>query len=197
MSLAASVHDILGESYVAGFQTIPLQGAHNHQIQLSSKGILGLEVLLGRYGVVGARVHYQDGSVSPWLGQSVSKWRYFIRGNDLRRLHVQSDESKYILWLFRQTPSPSPRSPFSGISTSTFIPNPDAHSSMPVFIVRTTIGRCLYYGPYILPKIALTQAHFSTLGYETSHHVSGIFFDAMISSPGWAKTIGVTLEPNP
>lgn len=90
-ALAASVHDILGESYVAGFQTIPLQGAHNHQIQLSSKGILGLEVLLGRYGVVGARVHYQDGSVSPWLGQSVSKWRYFIRGNDLRRLHVQSD----------------------------------------------------------------------------------------------------------
>ncbi|CAH0031806.1 unnamed protein product [Clonostachys rhizophaga] len=58
-------------------------------------------------------------------------------------------------------------------------------------------GRCLYYGPYVLPKIALTQAHFSTFGYETSHHFSGIFFDAMASSPGWAKTIGVTLEPNP
>jgi hypothetical protein len=63
--------------------------------------------------------------------------------------------------------------------------------------VRTTIGRCLYYGPYVLPKIALTQAHFSTFGYETSHHVSGIFFDAMTSSPGWVETIGVTLEPNP
>ncbi|CAH0054015.1 unnamed protein product [Clonostachys solani] len=59
------------------------------------------------------------------------------------------------------------------------------------------MGRCLYYGPYVLPKVAATQAHFSTFGYETSHHVSGIFFDAMTSSPGWAKTIGVTLEPTP
>ncbi|CAG9982874.1 unnamed protein product [Clonostachys byssicola] len=84
--LAASVHDVLGESYLAGLQATPLQGGHNHQVQLSSHDILGLKVLLGRRGVVGTRVHYQDGSVSPWLGQSVSKWAYFIRGNDLRRL---------------------------------------------------------------------------------------------------------------
>ncbi|CAH0054016.1 unnamed protein product [Clonostachys solani] len=90
-ALAASVRDVLGESYLAGLQASPLQGAQNYQIQLSRQDVLGLHVLLGRYGVVGTRVRYQDGSVSPWLGQSVSKWGYFIRGHDLKRLQVQSD----------------------------------------------------------------------------------------------------------
>ncbi|CAG9982875.1 unnamed protein product, partial [Clonostachys byssicola] len=34
------------------------------------------------------------------------------------------------------------------------------------------------------------------LGYETSHHVSGIFFEA-ITFYDQVETIGVTLEPNP
>jgi hypothetical protein len=66
--------------------------AYDQTIPVSDEPIAGVQYVLGLYGVRGLRVHYQDGSTSPWLGDvPVAKWSKFIQGTDLTELEIQDD----------------------------------------------------------------------------------------------------------
>lgn len=61
--------------------------------------------------------------------------------------------------------------------------------------MKTSAGRFLYYGPYIMPSTPITQAHFSVFGNEDTHTVKGFFTDPLSVHHGVNKVTGVVLEP--
>lgn len=95
-TLRADVFDILGERCLTRITADP-EAVRDHQIMLVERPVLGVQYALGLYGVVALRIHYQDGSVSSWLGRRPSRWMKLIRGQDLQELIVRSDVSTYQL----------------------------------------------------------------------------------------------------
>lgn len=91
--LGAKIVPFPGESclmYIGA--DISTETTFDQTIPILDQPVVGLQYVLGLYGVRGLRIHYQDGSISPWLGDvPVAKWSKFIRGTELQRLHVKDD----------------------------------------------------------------------------------------------------------
>ena len=93
-TLGADIISIRGEGCLTKIGTDP-SVTYSHTISLPDQPLDGLQYVLGTYGVTGLRLHYQDGSYSPWLGRHVpTTWHKFVEGSDLERLEVQSDVSR-------------------------------------------------------------------------------------------------------
>lgn len=69
-------------------------------------------------------------------------------------------------------------------------------SNTPAHIqIKTSTGRFLYFGTFIMPFMPITQANISSFGYENTHKATGIFFDPVSTVLGGIETIGVVLKP--
>lgn len=93
--LGANMMSVLGDSCLTLIGADP-SAAYDLTIPISDQGrrgdALGLQYTLGTYGIRKIRIQYQDGSVSPWLGDtSGSGWTRFAPLTDLRSLAWQSD----------------------------------------------------------------------------------------------------------
>lgn len=87
----ARYRNIMGSSYLAeiGFRGDGDGGVSS--ISVSDRNIRGIQFSLGRFGLRGIRVLYEDETHSPWLGDSSSCWIGVARGRDLSRLRVVAD----------------------------------------------------------------------------------------------------------
>lgn len=93
-SLKASRVEVLGEVCLASLHAG--SDATDGEIELSDQPIEGVQYSLSTYGVTAIRIHYQDGSTSPWLGKYMPKWSGFIRLKSIQELQVLSDVSTLI-----------------------------------------------------------------------------------------------------
>lgn len=84
--------DFMGQSYLSNLALEPLEGASTH-IDVANKAVRGLQFALGWFGLRGIRIFYEDGSFSPWLGDSTSCWVGIVRCSDLSELNVVSNVS--------------------------------------------------------------------------------------------------------
>lgn len=62
-------------------------------INIAKKALRGLQFALGRFGLRGIRIWYEDRSFSPWLGETSSCWIGTLRCCDLSNLKVVTDVS--------------------------------------------------------------------------------------------------------
>jgi hypothetical protein len=90
---------IMGRPYLTALVHGQLENSTS-SIPISRKPICGLQFALGRFGLQGVRVSYQDGSHSLWLGTSSACWIGTVYSSDLSKLSVVKDVSD-VLWLSR------------------------------------------------------------------------------------------------
>lgn len=92
-SIHVSYRNIMGTSYLAaiGFKTDG--GGAASSISVADHDVRGVQFSLGRFGLRGIRVLYEDDNCSPWLGESSSSWIGVACGRDLSRLRVVADVS--------------------------------------------------------------------------------------------------------
>ncbi|KAI7778154.1 hypothetical protein LA080_002580 [Diaporthe eres] len=79
--------EIMGRPYLNDLALEPLKGS-TAQVIVANIAIRGLQFALGRFGLRGIRVSYEDGSFSPWLGDPTSCWVGIVRCSDLSKLDV-------------------------------------------------------------------------------------------------------------
>ncbi|KAL2272690.1 hypothetical protein FJTKL_06243 [Diaporthe vaccinii] len=87
--------EIMGRPYLNDLALEPLKGS-TAQVIVANIAIRGLQFALGRFGLRGIRVSYEDGSFSPWLGDPTSCWVGIVRCSDLSKLDVVTNEWQII-----------------------------------------------------------------------------------------------------
>lgn len=92
VSLYCHTTDIMGQPYLSNLALEPLKGAIAH-VDVANIAVRGLQFALGWFGLRGIRISYEDGSFSPWLGDSTSCWVGFVRCSDLSELNIVSNVS--------------------------------------------------------------------------------------------------------
>lgn len=107
VSLYCHRMDIMGQPYLSNLALEPLKGPTAH-IDVANITIRGLQFALGWFGLRGIRISYEDGSFSPWLGDSTSCWVGIVRCSDLSELNVVSNVS-YSEVIRNGRPKPSTR----------------------------------------------------------------------------------------
>lgn len=83
---------IMGRHYLRDLTLGRPKGSGSH-IPIAKQAVRGVQFALGRCGLRGIRISYEDGSSSPWLGESSSCWIGAVRCCDLSRLKVVADVS--------------------------------------------------------------------------------------------------------
>lgn len=83
--------NILGTAYLAGIGFKREVGGEASSISVADRDVRGVQFCLGRFGLRGIRVLYEDETCSPWLGEPSSSWIGVARGRDLSRLQVVAD----------------------------------------------------------------------------------------------------------
>lgn len=85
--------NILGRTYLAeiGFNDEFKDGSS--LILMPACNVRGLRFALGKFGLRGLQVIYDDGSSSSWLGDSSSCWIGVVYGRDLSKLRIIADVS--------------------------------------------------------------------------------------------------------
>lgn len=83
---------IMGRSYVSDLTLGQIENPTSH-IDIAHKEIRGLQFALGRFGLRGIRILYQDGTHSSWLGDSSFCWIGIVYSSDLSKLNVIADVS--------------------------------------------------------------------------------------------------------
>lgn len=86
-------NNILGRSYITevGFNNEVNDGLSS--IPISDVNVRGCRFALGKFGLRGLQIKYDDGSCSPWLGDRSSCWTGSVHGRDLSKLRVIADVS--------------------------------------------------------------------------------------------------------
>lgn len=81
--------NIMGTSYLAaiGFK----EESGGEAITVADRDVRGVQFSLGRLGLRGIRVLYEDESHSPWLGEPSCSWTGVAYGGDLSKLRVVAD----------------------------------------------------------------------------------------------------------
>lgn len=87
--------EILGRSYLSDLSLAQLEGPVSY-IPIGNRAVRGLQFALGRFGLRGVRISYEDGSYSSWLGESSSCWIGTVRCSDMSQLDVIADVSSFI-----------------------------------------------------------------------------------------------------
>lgn len=93
-SLSCGSVNIMGRPYISELGLGQPNGSGSH-IPISKKALRGVQFALGRFGLRGIRIWYEDSSFSPWLGETTSCWIGTIRCCDLSDLRVVADVSCY------------------------------------------------------------------------------------------------------
>lgn len=84
--------EITGRSYLSDLALEPLKGS-SAQVIVADLTVRGLQFALGRFGLRGVRISYEDGSFSPWLGDPSFCWVGTVRCSDLSKLNVVANVS--------------------------------------------------------------------------------------------------------
>lgn len=90
-SIHVRYRNIMGTSYLAAIGFRRESGGEALSIPVAHRDVLGVQFSLGRFGLRGIRVLYEDGTRSPWLGEPSSCWIGVTYGRDLSRLRVVAD----------------------------------------------------------------------------------------------------------
>lgn len=90
-SIHVRYRNIMGTSYLAAISFKRESGRDALSIPVADRDVRGVQFSLGRFGLRGIRVLYEDGTRSPWLGEMSSCWIGFARGRDLSGLRVISN----------------------------------------------------------------------------------------------------------
>lgn len=83
---------IMGPSYLGDISFAA--GTHEGEltsVTVADRPIRGVQFALGRSGLRGIRILYEDETSSSWLGESSSCWIGVARGRDLSRLRIIAD----------------------------------------------------------------------------------------------------------
>lgn len=67
-------------------------------ISIADGSVRGLRFALGRFGLRGIQIFYDDGSCSSWLGDPSSCWIGVVHGRDISRLRVMADVSCPVIY---------------------------------------------------------------------------------------------------
>ncbi|KAG8156322.1 hypothetical protein KVR01_013774 [Diaporthe batatas] len=86
---------IMGRSYLSEL-TLGQPKVSGSHIPIAKKPIHGVQFALGTLGLRGIRISYEDGTSSPWLGESSSCWIGAVPCRDLSNLTVIADELRVI-----------------------------------------------------------------------------------------------------
>lgn len=84
--------EIMGRPYLSDLALEPIKGS-TAQVIVANKAVRGLQFALGRFGLRGVRISYEDGSFSPWLGDPTSCWVGTVCCSDLSKLNVVANVS--------------------------------------------------------------------------------------------------------
>lgn len=84
--------EIMGRQYLSDLALEPLKGS-TAQVSIANIAVRGLQFALGRFGLRGVRISYEDGSFSAWLGDPTSCWMGTVRCSDLSKLNVITNVS--------------------------------------------------------------------------------------------------------
>lgn len=60
--------------------------------------------------------------------------------------------------------------------------------------IQTSLGRCLYYGPFLVPDWSLAEPLLSPFGHEATHRATGLFVKPMTRKALHLKSLGVVQE---
>lgn len=93
-TLSCRSTSILGQSHLSELALGQLEGSAS-RVPVANRAVRGLQFALGRYGLRGVRISYQDGSYSSWLGECSSCWVGTVRCSDLSQLNVIADVSPF------------------------------------------------------------------------------------------------------
>lgn len=93
-SLSCCSTSILGQSHLSELALGQLEGSAS-RVPIADRAVRGLQFALGRFGLRGVRISYEDGSYSSWLGESSSCWVGTVRCSDLSQLNVIADVSPF------------------------------------------------------------------------------------------------------
>lgn len=85
--LSCCTTEIMGRPYLSDLALEPLKES-TAQVVVANIAIRGLQFALGRFGLRGVRISYEDGSFSPWLGDPTFCWVGTVRCSDLSKLNV-------------------------------------------------------------------------------------------------------------
>lgn len=83
--------NIFGTSYLAAIGFKRESDGEGSSISVADRDVQGVQFCLGRFGLRGIRVLYEDETCSPWLGEPSSCWIGVVRGRDLSRLRAVVD----------------------------------------------------------------------------------------------------------
>ncbi|ROV98720.1 hypothetical protein VMCG_06793 [Cytospora schulzeri] len=88
---------ILGWNYLTeiSFNDDVVEGGSS-SISVADSSIRGLRFALGKFGLRGIQIIYEDGSCSLWLGDPSSCWIGVLHGRDLSKLRVIADDVRII-----------------------------------------------------------------------------------------------------
>lgn len=92
VTLSCCSTDIMGRPYLSDL-ALGSPKVSTSQVIVANRAVRGLQFALGRFGLRGFRISYEDGSFSPWLGDSTSCWVGTIRCSDLSKLNVVANVS--------------------------------------------------------------------------------------------------------
>lgn len=91
-SISCCSISIMGRPYLNELGFGRPDGSRSY-ILIAKKPVRGLQFALGRFGLRGIRIWYEDRSFSPWLGEASSCWIGTLRCCDLSDLKVVTDVS--------------------------------------------------------------------------------------------------------
>lgn len=83
--------NIMGTSYLAALGFKRECGEEGVSIPVANRKVRGVQFSLGRFGLRGICVLYEDETCSPWLGEPSPGWIGVVYGRDLSRLRVIAD----------------------------------------------------------------------------------------------------------
>lgn len=90
-SIHVRYRNIMGTSYLAAISFRRESGGEALSIPVAHRDVRGVQFSLGRFGLRGIRVLYEDETRSPWLGEPSSCWIGVTYGRDFSRLRVVAD----------------------------------------------------------------------------------------------------------
>lgn len=92
-SLYCFMIQIAGHAYLNRLALTPVEGSETH-IVVAKTAVRGVQFALGWFGLRGMRILYEDGSFSPWLGESTSTcWIGTVHCSNLLDLEVVANVS--------------------------------------------------------------------------------------------------------
>ena len=92
-SLQVRSTNILGRSYLAEISVNDHIDHASSSTTVANDSVRGLRFALGKFGLRGIQIIYDDGHSSSWLGESSMCWIGVIHGRDISKLRITADVS--------------------------------------------------------------------------------------------------------